>query len=84
MLKVKVGLLIAFYIANIVVSLVLGHISNFYNPNIKSTFSGFIASILGIIATLLIATIDKYSYSKTALTINFIILLVLSCLGIGF
>lgn len=33
---------------DILVSLILGHISDYYNPNIKATYSGFIASILGI------------------------------------
>lgn len=41
---------------NLVVSLVLGHIADYYNPNIKATYSGFVGSILGIsLSALLIA-----------------------------
>lgn len=41
-------LVVLVLMVNILVSLILGHISDYYNPNIKATYSGFIASILGI------------------------------------
>lgn len=41
---------------DLVVSLILSHITNYYNPSIKSTYSGVVASVLGIIAIVLILT----------------------------
>lgn len=41
-------LVVLVLMVNILVSLILGHISGYYNPDIKATYSGFIASILGI------------------------------------
>lgn len=49
-------ILLSFLVVDLIVSIILGHIGNFYNPQIKATYSGTVASILGIIAIILILT----------------------------
>ncbi len=55
-------ILISLSLAWIIISLTLGHIYIFYNPNIKSAFSGVISSLLALIIILLFHSQNKSNY----------------------
>lgn len=71
-------------IVNIVVSLVLGHISAYYNPDIKATYSGLVASLLGISLAILLITVSTFNQHKKILFALAIFELVLSVLAVAF
>lgn len=74
----------AILVADVVVSLVIGHISDYYNPNIKSTASGFDAALLGIALVILLLTLPKYWYNSRLVAGTMIAVLLLSILGCAF
>ena len=53
MIKILAYILLTILVVDLIVSLVLGHVSNFYDPQIKASYSATIASLLGIIALVL-------------------------------
>ena len=82
-IKLQSIILIFISLTNFIISLILGHIANYYNPNIKATYSSVIASLLGIIAIILIVSSNKYKYQTKTKTVVTVILLAISLLGIG-
>jgi hypothetical protein len=48
MKKIAFWALITISIVNAIVSLVIGHINNYYNPNITANINGFVASAIAI------------------------------------
>jgi hypothetical protein len=71
-------------VVNIVVSLVLGHIGDYYNPGIKATYSGFVASLLGISLAVLLITVSRFDRHKNIFFVLTIAELVLSGLAVIF
>lgn len=71
-------------VINIIVSFVLGHIGDYYNPGIKATYSGFVASLLGISLAVLLITVSRFEQHKNIFFVLTIAELVLSGLAVIF
>lgn len=84
MIKYILWLIAAILIVNVIVSLICGHLSTYYNDSIRSTYSGFDASVLGILMIILIFTMNKYPYPNKI--VNFVVgfLMGLGLLGLIF
>lgn len=61
-MKLLLYLLICILVVNIIVSLVLGHLVNYYNPSIKAIYSGVMGAMLGIIFIIIVLTAKQYNY----------------------
>lgn len=70
-------------VINIIVSFVLGHIRD-SNPGIKATYSGFVASLLGISLAVLLITVSRFEQHKNIFFVLTIAELVLSGLAVIF
>lgn len=75
---------LAFLLIDLIVSIILGHISNFYNPQIKATYSGTVASVLGIITIVLMITSEKYGYNKKVHGLIGVVFMIASALATVF
>ncbi len=84
MLKVASLILILLFIANLITSIIVGHLSNYYNPNIKSNYSGAVASLIGISTCLLLLAIHKVNYHDKLLTVAGFVILILGILATVF
>jgi hypothetical protein len=73
-----------FFVTIIIVSLILGHATSYYNQSVKGIYSGVIGSVLGIIYSLLIFMESKYSYNKKLIVAIGAIDLVLSSMTMYF
>lgn len=84
MFKILTGIAIGILVIDLIVSLILGHIDNYYNPSIKATYSGFVASVLGIVFGILLLTYRKFNLSSRVLIPVAVILGIVSVLAIIF
>lgn len=84
MIKFILWLIAAILVVNVIVSIICGQLGTYYNDSIRSPYSGFDASILGIIVIILIFTLNKYPYPNKF--INFVVglLMGLGILGLIF
>lgn len=71
-------------LADVLVSLIVGQLNDYYNPNIRATYSGFDAAILGIFLIILIITLNNFQYSTKFITFVVILVPILSVLGVIF
>ena len=71
-------------VINIIVSFVVGHVGDYYNPGIKATYSGFVASLLGISLAVLLITASRFEQHKNIFFVLTIAELVLSGLAVIF
>lgn len=82
-MKILIVLLSLALIANIIVSLMLGH-STHYNPRLKAYFSGLMASILGLFALGMFLLSQNFAYGRKVYLIFSTLLIIISALAIGF
>jgi hypothetical protein len=71
-------------LANMILSLVLGHSTGYYNRHIKAAFSAVLSSLLAIVLIVLVNTMDLFRYRKKMLRAVAITVLIISVLGIYF
>lgn len=84
MIKYILWLIAAILVVNVIVSLIFGHLGNYYNDSIRSTYSGFDASILGILIIILIFTMNKYPYPYKFVYFVVGVVVVVGVLGVIF
>lgn len=80
MLKFLSIVCLSLFIVNLTISLIIGHIQNYYNPSIKSTYTGFCSSLIGISFCILLLTARHVQYGRNVLLGTAIVILVVSML----
>ena len=80
MIKYILWLIAAILIVNVIVSLICGHLSTYYNDSIRSTYSGFDASVLGILMIIMdrakIMQIKKPNHAVISKNVDIVAMLV--------
>lgn len=84
MIKYILWLIAAILIVDVLVSLICGHLVTYYNDYIRSTYSGFDASVLGIFMVIIIITMNKYPYPNKLVIFVIGLLMGLAVLGLSF